>query len=837
MTTLPSARSRAFVRFVLRHGRLLWMVAGVLAVIGTIRTVGMYARLRSELEELLPRNAPSVVALDELRSRVAGLQYLGVVVDVGPKENLPAAERMLDDLAAKIRAYPPELVRAVRTGDAEERAFLEKNAGLYLELDDLESIKKRIEERRDWEVARASGTALDDDTPAPPLDFSDIEKKYESRTKARGKMEHGRFSSSELGTSLLLVEVGTFTTGGSSGAGRQLFSRVKADLEALGGPDAYAKGMKVGYAGDVAISVEELSALVSDLSVSSVVVVVLVLASLFYTFRWWRSVFVILPPLGVATVLAFGIASFPPFGVTELNSNTAFLGSIVVGNGINVGIMLVSRYLEERRKGTGVEPSLEVAVWSVRPGTMSSAIAASTSYASLALTDFRGFAQFGYIGGLGMVLAWCCAFVLLPPLVRWMDHDAKSAPRPIPDHGGIAGAVGRLVRAKPGWVVGVAAVATIASLFALTRVSDATLERDFSKLRRRDTWTQGEGYWGRKMDALLGTYLTPTAVLTDSPEQARQAAAALRAARDSGKLGDLVTSVRTIDDVLPTNQPAKLAVIDEIRESLTPKIRSQLPEEKRKLVERIVDQGSDEPISASDLPRTFTTGLREKDGHLDRVVLVFPRPSKSLWEGRALASFVNDLRSTVATAVGPGERAPRIAGSLALSTDILESIRHDGPRASLAALAGVVCVVLLLFGASLASLRVVATLLVGVLWLVAATVALRVKINFANFIAFPITFGIGVEYAVNVTSRWLETRDTTQAIRSTGGAVALCSATTIIGYSSLLMAENQALFLFGLLAVLGEITCLVAAVVALPAAIEWYGRRFGRAEETHAPAE
>jgi hypothetical protein len=62
-------------------------------------------------------------------------------------------------------------------------------------------------------------------------------------------------------------------------------------------------------------------------------------------------------------------------------------------------------------------------------------------------------------------------------------------------------------------------------------------------------------------------------------------------------------------------------------------------------------------------------------------------------------------------------------------------------------------------------------------------------------------------------------RDVTGAIRSTGAAVGLCSLTTTIGYSSLLLAKNRALFLFGLTAVLGEIACLTAAVVALPAVL------------------
>jgi len=60
-------------------------------------------------------------------------------------------------------------------------------------------------------------------------------------------------------------------------------------------------------------------------------------------------------------------------------------------------------------------------------------------------------------------------------------------------------------------------------------------------------------------------------------------------------------------------------------------------------------------------------------------------------------------------------------------------------------------------------------------------------------------------------------RDLNGAVRATGAAVGLCSLTTIIGYSSLLLAKNRALYLFGATAVLGEVACLTAAVVALPA--------------------
>jgi predicted RND superfamily exporter protein len=60
--------------------------------------------------------------------------------------------------------------------------------------------------------------------------------------------------------------------------------------------------------------------------------------------------------------------------------------------------------------------------------------------------------------------------------------------------------------------------------------------------------------------------------------------------------------------------------------------------------------------------------------------------------------------------------------------------------------------------------------------------------------------------------------------------VALCSTTTIIGYSTLLLASNRALRSFGLAADIGEVTCLLAALVFLPVLVRglWRSRQFVR---------
>ena len=54
------------------------------------------------------------------------------------------------------------------------------------------------------------------------------------------------------------------------------------------------------------------------------------------------------------------------------------------------------------------------------------------------------------------------------------------------------------------------------------------------------------------------------------------------------------------------------------------------------------------------------------------------------------------------------------------------------------------------------------------------------------------------------------------ALATTGGAVFLCSYTTIVGYGSLLLSQNLGIHSFGLAAMLGEVSCLAMAVVLAP---------------------
>ena len=105
------------------------------------------------------------------------------------------------------------------------------------------------------------------------------------------------------------------------------------------------------------------------------------------------------------------LASFAVADITvdSLNASTAFLGSIIIGNGVNPNIIWLSRYFEQRRRGSDVSDAILSTHQNTWLATMTASGAAALAYGSLMITDFRGFHDFGIIGGVGMVLCWISA--------------------------------------------------------------------------------------------------------------------------------------------------------------------------------------------------------------------------------------------------------------------------------------------------------------------------------------------------------------------------------------------------------------------------------------------
>jgi predicted RND superfamily exporter protein len=161
------------------------------------------------------------------------------------------------------------------------------------------------------------------------------------------------------------------------------------------------------------------------------------------------------------------------------------------------------------------------------------------------------------------------------------------------------------------------------------------------------------------------------------------------------------------------------------------------------------------------------------------------------------------------------------SGSSVIFADILESIRRDGPLVTALAAGGLVVMVLLLVGRNRRSAAVLLATMSGSLLMTAACALLDLKVNFLDFVALPITLGLGVDYAINVAHRHDSEAvpDPLITLRTSGSAVFVCSLTTIIGYGSLLVSDNLAIRGFGTASLIGEITCLLTALVLVPAVL------------------
>src|SRR5262249_39676916 len=179
-----------------------------------------------------------------------------------------------------------------------------------------------------------------------------------------------------------------------------------------------------------------------------------------------------------------------------------------------------------------------------------------------------------------------------------------------------------------------------------------------------------------------------------------------------------------------------------------------------------------------------------------------------------------------------------VGGNAFVQHDIVCSIYRDGPRATLVAAAGAALIVLLVLGVTRQAAVTLLCGASGVLMLLTAAHLLGIRINFLYFlptllnsVALPIPTGIGIDYSVNIAARHrVQGPGSAGAIlTATGPAVALCSYTTVVGYASLLFSANQGIRSFGFAALIGELTCVAAAVALAPALLDFGLRRRRRA--------
>ena len=474
-----------------------WPAFLVCAAVATGASLWLASHLqvRSSFEELLPEDVPSVKHAKELARRVGGDGTILVMVESldGP-DGLERAERMAARLADDYRAMVPDVIRAVESDVSPVERWYGDHWPMFVPIETLRSaradlvsalgeVKARLNPAMNLlgeedEAGATGGVQLDLSSKKELADLLDPAKPGPRAKVAQGferfvdgfMVHPDRRSVTVLlrptGTSLGVSEVRVVLD-----KIRAVADRRQAELD--------ADHLRVGIGGTYAILVAEYESIVKEALASFALVMGILLLSIVAFYREVR------PVLALAGALLVGIAA--TFGLTwlvigYLNTQTAFLGSIVAGTGVNYGLVYLARVNQLRRRGVTLEQACQDGAHAAARGTLLAAVGTSVAFGTLLVATNRGFRHFGFIGGVGMLLCWAATFALIPAFLAFME---RIRPYRAPlrtasvDRGTLL--VERLLR-RPRAIVGLFATLTAVALALFVWNLPRALERNLDNL-------------------------------------------------------------------------------------------------------------------------------------------------------------------------------------------------------------------------------------------------------------------------------------------------------------------------------------------------------------------
>ncbi len=776
---------------------LLILVATALLGAGATRL-----RINPDLSELLPRSFESVQNLDALRTEFGGIGHLTVVCD---GEDPKALRTFADALAPKIESL--ETVRYVEYKRPIE--FFSDRALYYLDLPDLRVIEERFAARELYERLHANPLYVDFEEVGPPtLDFSDIREKYEEF--GDDDTPEAYFVGSE-GKRLVLFVKPTQLASDLDFA-KQLIADVENQIATVQ-PTKFDPRMTVALSGRYKKRTDMQAVVQRDLRTASLLALALMLGYLGLHFRRATSVVLVFLPLVIGLTWTYGLAGWT---LGTLNILTAFVGTILLGVGIDVGIHVLGRAEQERSRGR--EEAIRAAFGQTGQAAAIASLTTVAGFASLALSDFRVFREFGILASSGLLLVFASYLTCLPVLLRLRDQ-AQGEPKKVRSAHFLPART--IVKFSP-WAFWLCAVGLFGTL---TWANSARFNYDFASLETRNLRSY---QLDQEVNELLGHSQTPLVLMTKDEVAAHLAADELRAR--AARLGESsgIDRVTSSADVVPANQEAKAATLARLSKTLSLIDPETLEDEEREQLADLERRVSMAPFAEADLPDSVRRSFHAVDGSGDFVLVL---PGISLTDGAKIRALASELRNLP---VGEGDNPPTLSatGEAMVLADVLDSVFQETPRSIAIAFSAILLTLWILLGrlskALLCIFPAVATVsaTIGVMPLVG------LEFNYLNIIVLPVLLGMGVDGGAHILGRIGHQGGVLLGLRHAGHSVVGALTTTALGFVALLGASHPGLASIAKLALLGLGINLIATVVFLPAAIALWGKASEHAKTT-----
>jgi hopanoid biosynthesis associated RND transporter like protein HpnN len=249
-------------------------------------------------------------------------------------------------------------------------------------------------------------------------------------------------------------------------------------------------------------------------------------------------------------------AAFAALAVGHLNLISIAFAVLYIGLGIDYAIHYSLRYRELRTRGAANQDALQQTAGDVGASLLISAVTTAACFFAFVPTDFEGVSELGLIGGAGMLISFATTITLLPAFLSLVPF--RPTPGEAPLVGGVLprGLARGVTRHRRAVLIG-AAVVALASVALLPRA-----RFDLDPLALRDP--EGEST-ATFLELLRDSTAKPmtVSVLASDRGEAEEIADALERLES-------VEAVISLEDFVPAEQEAKLAVIERIARIVGP---------------------------------------------------------------------------------------------------------------------------------------------------------------------------------------------------------------------------------------------------------------------------
>jgi uncharacterized protein len=616
-------------------------------------------------------------------------------------------------------------------------------------------------------------------------------------------------------------------------------------------------GVRVRLTGSAPLRDEEFGTLAQRASLIASLASGAVILMLWFAVRspWLIASILATTLVGLVTATALGLALFHRFNVISV----AFI-PLFVGMGIDLGIQFSVRYRAERRPGWDVGAALLATARTMGKSLTLAATAIGIGFLAFAPTAYYGVSQLGMIAGLGLFAALALNLTLLPALITLARPPG--APERPPD--ARVTLIDNFVLAHRSLVLGIGAAAALISAVLLP-----LLHFDSNPMHLRSSTVESV--------ATLDDLMRDPDNSPNTLEVTRTNLAAADRLAAIFRTDPTVYSAHTLSSFIPTDEPEKIALIADAANLLDltlnpldvamPPTDAEVIDSLHRAADKLRQAATEDPSlradarSLADELDTLARGNRSARAEAEQMLIPgfvtsleqirnllhpqsvniesLPPEIARQWratDGRARVSVApkgdpND-DAVISRFIAAGLRiAPDAVGTAiyrqAYGRAVVDAFIEAGVLSFVA-----ICGLLLV---ALRRVRDVAItmapiLLTGLLTL-GTCVLIGQPLNFANIIALPLLFGIGVAFHIYFVMSW-RSGGSHLLTSSLARGIFFSALATATGFGSLWASSHPGTASMGKLLIISLLWTLASALLFQPALMGQTRRQNDRADAT-----